>query len=50
MERRDFLKLAAGFAAGAAALTAAAQAAPLSPIRCRKMDGSRRRIRIFIPR
>ncbi len=31
MERRDFLKLAAGFAAGAAALTAGAQAAPLSP-------------------
>ncbi|QPF94454.1 twin-arginine translocation signal domain-containing protein [Bradyrhizobium commune] len=31
MERRNFLKLAIGAAAGAAALTAAAQAAPLSP-------------------
>jgi hypothetical protein len=31
MERRHFLQLAAGFAAGAAALTAGAQAAPLSP-------------------
>jgi hypothetical protein len=31
MERRHFLKLAAGFAAGAATLTAAAEAAPLSP-------------------
>jgi hypothetical protein len=31
MERRNFLKLALGVAAGAAALTTAAQAAPLSP-------------------
>ena len=31
MERRQFLQLAVGFAAGAAALTAGAQAAPLSP-------------------
>jgi hypothetical protein len=31
MERRDFLKLAVGFAAGAAALAASAQAAPLMP-------------------
>jgi hypothetical protein len=31
MERRDFLKLAFGFAAGAAALAASAQAAPLMP-------------------
>jgi hypothetical protein len=31
MERRDFLKLAAGFAAGAATLAASAQAAPLAP-------------------
>ena len=31
MERRHFLKLAVGFAAGAAALAASAQAAPLSP-------------------
>jgi hypothetical protein len=31
MERRNFLKLAIGAAAGAAALTTAAQAAPLSP-------------------
>jgi len=31
MERRHFLKLAVGIAAGAAALTAAAEAAPLSP-------------------
>jgi hypothetical protein len=31
MERRDFLKLAFGFAAGAATLAASAQAAPLSP-------------------
>jgi hypothetical protein len=31
MERRDFLKLAFGVAAGAAALAASAQAAPLSP-------------------
>jgi hypothetical protein len=31
MERRHFLQLAVGFAAGAAALTAGAQAAPLSP-------------------
>ncbi|MCK1391325.1 twin-arginine translocation signal domain-containing protein [Bradyrhizobium sp. 1] len=31
MERRNFLKLAFGAAAGAAAFTAAAQAAPLSP-------------------
>ncbi|MGY8682421.1 twin-arginine translocation signal domain-containing protein [Bradyrhizobium sp. UFLA05-153] len=31
MERRDFLKLAFGVAAGAAALTATAQAAPLAP-------------------
>ena len=31
MERRNFLKLAIGAAAGAAVLTAAAQAAPLSP-------------------
>jgi hypothetical protein len=31
MERRDFLKLAFGVAAGAAAFTASAQAAPLSP-------------------
>jgi hypothetical protein len=31
MERRHFLKLAAGFAAGAAALAASAQAAPLAP-------------------
>ena len=32
MERRHFLKLAVGFAAGAAALTAGAQAAPLRPL------------------
>jgi hypothetical protein len=31
MERRHFLKLAVGVAAGAAALAASAQAAPLSP-------------------
>jgi hypothetical protein len=31
MERRHFLKLAFGFAAGAAALAASAQAAPLAP-------------------
>ena len=31
MERRNFLKLALGVTAGAAAFTAAAQAAPLSP-------------------
>ena len=31
MERRHFLKLAVGFAAGAAALAASAQAAPLLP-------------------
>jgi len=31
MERRHFLKLAVGFAAGAAALAASAQAAPLMP-------------------
>jgi hypothetical protein len=31
MERRHFLKLAVGFAAGAAALAASAQAAPLVP-------------------
>jgi hypothetical protein len=31
MERRQFLKLAFGFAAGAAALAASAHAAPLSP-------------------
>ena len=31
MERRNFLKLAIGVAAGAATFTAAAQAAPLSP-------------------
>lgn len=31
MERRNFLKLAFGVAAGAAALTSAAQAAPLAP-------------------
>ena len=31
MERRHFLKLAFGFAAGAAALAASAQAAPLVP-------------------
>jgi hypothetical protein len=31
MQRRDFLKFAFGVAAGAAALTTAAQAAPLSP-------------------
>ena len=32
MERRDFLKLSFGFAAGAAALGASAQAAPLPPV------------------
>ncbi len=32
MERRNFLKLAIGVAAGAAAFTATAQAAPLSPL------------------
>ena len=32
MERRDFLKLTFGFVAGAAALVASAQAAPLPPI------------------
>src|ERR1700756_3204793 len=31
MERRHFLKLAVGFAAGATALAASAEAAPLSP-------------------
>lgn len=31
MERRHFLKLAVGFAAGAAALAASAHAAPLTP-------------------
>ena len=31
MERRHFLKLAFGFAAGAAALAAGAEAAPLAP-------------------
>ena len=31
MERRDFLKIALGLAAGAAALAASAQAAPLLP-------------------
>ena len=37
MERRDFLKFAFGVAAGAVALTAAAQAAPLAP---RPIDSS----------
>jgi hypothetical protein len=32
MERRDFLKLTFGFVAGATALAASAQAAPLPPI------------------
>jgi hypothetical protein len=32
MERRHFLKFAIGFAAGAAALAASAQAAPLAPV------------------
>lgn len=32
MERRHFLKLTVGFVAGAAALAASAQAAPLRPI------------------
>jgi hypothetical protein len=32
MERRHFLKFAVGFAAGAAALAASAQAAPLAPL------------------
>ncbi|MGZ5874536.1 MAG: twin-arginine translocation (Tat) [Bradyrhizobium sp.] len=32
MERRDFLKLTIGFLAGATALAASAQAAPLPPI------------------
>ena len=32
MERRDFLKLTVGFVAGASALAASAQAAPLPPI------------------
>lgn len=32
MERRQFLKLAVGFAAGATALAATAQAAPLLPL------------------
>jgi len=32
MERRHFIKVALGFAAGAAALAASAQAAPLPPI------------------
>jgi hypothetical protein len=32
MERRHFLKLAFGFAAGATAVAASAQAAPLSPL------------------
>lgn len=32
MERRDFLKLTFGFVAGASALAASAQAAPLPPI------------------
>ena len=32
MERRDFLKFTVGFIAGAAALAASAQAAPLPPI------------------
>jgi hypothetical protein len=32
MERRHFLKFAVGFAAGAAALAASAQAAPLVPL------------------
>ncbi len=36
MERRDFLKIAFGVAAGAAAMTTAARAAPLSP---RPIDG-----------
>ena len=31
MERRHFLKIAVGFAAGAAAVAASAQAAPLAP-------------------
>jgi hypothetical protein len=33
MERREFLKLTFGFVAGASALAASAQAAPLPPIR-----------------
>jgi hypothetical protein len=32
MERRDFLKVAVGFAAGAAALAVSARAAPLAPL------------------
>jgi hypothetical protein len=32
MERRDFLKFTFGFVAGAAALSASAQAAPLPPV------------------
>ena len=44
MERRHFLKLAFGFAAGAAALAASAQAAPLmpQPIGRQRTAGSRR--------
>jgi hypothetical protein len=36
MERRHFLKLTAGFVAGASALAASAQAAPLPPISAEK--------------
>jgi hypothetical protein len=36
MERRHFLKLSVGFVAGAAALAASAQAAPLPPISSEK--------------
>lgn len=39
MERRRFLKFAVGFAAGAAALTAGAQAAPLSPLQLGRDEG-----------
>jgi hypothetical protein len=40
MERRNFLKYAIGVAAGAAAFTAAAQAAPLSPQPLNGLAGS----------
>jgi hypothetical protein len=39
MERRHFLKLAIGFAAGATALAASAQAAPLAPYPLNKSRG-----------
>ncbi len=46
MERRHFLKLAFGVAAGAAALAASAQAAPLAPQPLAKDEHCRAEARI----